>query len=304
MAHEVETMFSAREVPWHGLGTVTEDVLTAADAIVAAGLDWKVETHPLYADVAGDKQLIEGRKAIVRDSDHSVLGLVSDRYVPFQNEEAFEFVDTLVDSGEAKYETAGSLRHGKVVFLTMKVPMEMKVAGEDAHDMYLLLRTSHDGSKAISVYVTPIRVVCQNTMAVGVNMAKQSWSIKHISTVAGRLQEARDTLQLTFDYSEEFVKMGNQLVNTKLTEDELVAILEDVIPERPKTPEVIDTMMDLYKNSPTNGYEGTAWGGFNAFTEFMDHYREVRSLEAVFTNIIDGSINTMRNKLKNRLLFV
>lgn len=305
--HEVETMFSARVVPWHGLGTVTEDVLTAKEAIVAAGLDWDVELRNIYVQTADKKSkiVLPGNHAVVRMSDDRVLGTVKSRYVPFQNRDAFAFADSLVDSGDAKYETAGSLRDGKVVFMSMKVPNGIAIDGDnDPHDLYIMLLTSHDGSKAISVHVTVIRPVCMNTVTAAVRAAKHKWSMPHVSTIEGKLQEARDTLSLTFDYADSFVQMGNQLVSTKITDDQLVAILTDVLPKRPKTPDVIESMMDLYHNSPTNGYTGTAWGGYNALTEYFDHGREVRSQEAVFHNIMSGEIATARNSMVERLLAV
>ena len=305
MAHEVETMFSAREVPWHGLGTVTDDVLTAKEAIVAGGLDWDVELRKMYVGTPRDtKVLVPGANAVVRTSDDSVLGLVKSRYVLFQNREAFSFADSLVDSGEAKYETAGSLRKGAVVFLTMKVPDQIMIAGEDAHDLYIVLRTSHDGSKAISVMVTPIRVVCMNTMTLAAGAARQKWSMPHVSTLDGKLQEARETIKMTFSYVDEFVRMGDQLVATKITDDQLYAVLNDSLPKRPKTEERIDFMMDLYRTSETNGFTGTGWGGLNAVTEYDDHYRETSSQEAVFSNIMDGEIARVRNNVARRLLAV
>jgi len=304
MTADVETMFSAREVPWHGIGTVTEDALTASEAIVAGGLDWTVEPRSLYTTSSDKKSKvkIEGRKAIIRDKDDAVLGLVSDRYVPFQNIEAFEFADSLVDSGEAKYETAGSLRGGKVIFLTMKFPEQIMVAGEDPHDLYCVLRTSHDGTKAISAYVTPIRVVCTNTMAMAIRAAKHKWSMQHTQTLNGKLLEARETLRLSFKYAEEFAVVGTELVSIKVTADTVRDLFTDLLPARPKTDEVIDQMMALYESSPTNGYTGTAWGAFNALTEYMDHGRDTRSAEAVFGNIMDGQIAKLRNQTTKRLL--
>lgn len=303
MTHEVETMFSARTTPWHGLGTVTPNALTAKEAIVTAGLDWTVEPRSIFVGLPNDKRVkIDGRKAIVRNPDSAVLGLVSDRYVPFQNEDAFAFADNLIDSGDAIYETAGSLRHGKVIFLTAKLPEQVMVAGSDAHDLYIVLRTSHDGSKAISVNVTPIRVVCMNTLTMAIRGARYKWAMQHTSRLEGKLAEARDTLQLSFSYAGEFVKLGNELVSIKITDDKFHDLIEDLLPNRPKTGDVIDSIMDLYRTSPTNGYNGTAWGAMNAITEYFDHGRETRSDEAVFTNIMDGQIAGLRNRASKRLL--
>lgn len=300
--HEVETMFSARTTPWHGLGEVTADALSAKEAIVTAGLDWEVEPRPLWVSSADKKSKvkIDGKKAIVRNSDDAVLGLVSDRYVPFQNRDAFTFADNLLDM--AKFETAGSLRHGKVIFLTAKLDKTVTVAGGDAHDLYLVLRTSHDGTKAISVNLTPIRVVCMNTLTMAIKGARYKWSMQHTNRLEGKLQEARETLKLSFSYADEFVKLGNELASIKLTDDKFHEIVEDLLPNRPKTGEVIDQIMDLYRTSPTNGYSGTAWGAINAITEYFDHGRDTRSEEAVFTNIMDGHIAGLRNRASKQLL--
>ena len=239
MAHQVETMFSARTVPWHGLGTVTDDVLTSKEAIVAGGLDWNVGLHSLYAQIGKDKKKVPDRFAVVRDTDSRILGTVGTKYTPFQNAEAFSFTDTLVDSGEAKYETAGSLRNGRVVFLTMKVPEQILVGGEDAHDLYILLRTSHDGSKAVSVMVTPVRVVCMNTLSVAISGAKQKWSMPHVSTLEGKIQEARDTIGLTFKYTQEFISLGEDLMSLKVSDQMLRHLLEDTLPVRPNASSII-----------------------------------------------------------------
>lgn len=311
MADEVETMFSAIELPWHFGSTkertrISDSVLTAGEAIKLAGLDWEVALQNLYVASASGKYIkVPDRYAVQRTTDDRVLGTVGTRYVPFQNSEAFAFTDNLVDSGDAKYETAGSLRNGKVVFLTMKVPIDMLVAGEDAHELYIVLRTSHDGSKAISVYLTPIRVVCMNTLALSFNSSKQRWSVPHVSTMAGKLQEARDTLELTHKYAEDFVIMGNQLVSTKVTDDLVARLVADVMPTwRKKSDEVAESIMALYKESPVNGYTGTAWGALNAITEYFDHHRDIRSSDSAMLNALDGENAKVRNKALQLLLSI
>jgi phage/plasmid-like protein (TIGR03299 family) len=304
MPAAVETMFSAREVPWHGLGVVTDQCLTAADAIVTAGLDWTVSSEPLFAEIAGEKILVPGKKAQVRSSDHKVLGIVTPKFKNLQNHEAFTFADNLVDDGRAHYETAGALRGGRVVFMTMKVPVEMNVAGSDEHDLYLILRMGHDGTMAINAELSPIRVVCLNTMKLATASAVSRWSIRHTGSIEGRLEEARIALQLSFTYAEEFVKLGNSMVATRITDDMLVQLLEETLPNRPKTPEKIEDIMSLYRESNTNGFTGTAWGAINAFTEYYDHGRDTRSQEAVFTTIMDGEVASMRQRLTDRLLSV
>ena len=311
MAHEVESMFSAREVPWHKLGTVLSDVATAKDAITAGGLDWTVQLAPLYAmvnekepDEIRKYSLVDDRHAVIRSSDGKALGVVGSHYVPFQNADAFTFMDHLVDSGDAKYETAGSLRGGKIVFLTCRVPKDILIGGEDKHHLYLLLRTSHDGTKAISVYVTIIRVVCMNTLtlATHVRNVKHKWSVTHVSTVQSRIAEARNSLSMTFKYTGEFEKMGNRLLKVKITESEFDQLLDRVLPDRPKTQEVKAAISTVYKESPTVRYQGTAWGALNAISEYFDWHRRSGSNEAKMINTIDGIGAKTRNAAAALLL--
>jgi phage/plasmid-like protein (TIGR03299 family) len=303
--HEVETMMYNRErgLPWHGLGNGVSGARTAKQAIVDAGLDWDVELRKMYTlSGKGNKIQVPGFFASTRVTDDKVLGVVKTRYVPFQNREAFAFTDDMVDSGEAKYDTAGSLRGGKVVFLSMLVPQHILVAGEDRHDMYILLRTSHDGSKAIGVYLTMIRAVCMNTVTLGVNSAEFQWSTPHVSTMEGKLAEARNTLQLSFTYADEFSKHVEQLMKTKVNDDRAVDILTTVLPARPKTDEKIDAIMECLRTSDKNGYHGTGWGVVNAITEYQQHWRDHIEPEATFMNVIDGEIRKWRNKASDLIL--
>jgi phage/plasmid-like protein (TIGR03299 family) len=298
MPANVESMFSAREVPWHGLGTVTADVLTAQDALVVAGLDWQVEKRPCYAIRAdGNAVAIPDKFAMVRTCDETVLGIVGGTYKPIQNVEAFKFADNLVDNGAAKYETAGALNKGRQVFLSMKVGTELLIGGEDAIDLYIMFRNGHDGTKALGAYVTPIRVVCSNTLTLGIAVAKQRWEMTHRQELAGKVDEAREALKLTFAYAKDFVLMGDQLISTKVSEADVKRLLEGTLPALPKTEEVIADITALYNDSPTTNYQGTAWGLFNAVTEFYDHGRTTTSDEARFNAIIDGNGAKWRDRL-------
>lgn len=172
MAANVETMFYTREKPWHGLGTGVAKAPSSADALRLAGLDWKVMQEPIYTD-AGRK--IPGYKANVRDTDRRVLGVVTDRYKVIQNREAFDFTDALLGSG-VRYETAGTLQEGRKVWLLARLPHEYIISGERISP-YLVFSNTHDGSGAVRVAVTPIRVVCNNTLNLALRTAKRGWSI-------------------------------------------------------------------------------------------------------------------------------
>lgn len=195
MAANVESMFYTRTAPWHGLGVRVEEVLGSKEALIQAGLDWKVEQTDVYA-ASGER--IPGYKANIRDIDRSVLGIVGDRYKIVQNEEAFAFTDGLLGEG-VKYETAGSLAGGKIVWMLAKLPEKYIISG-DAIEPYLVFCNSHDGSGAIRVAMTPVRVVCQNTLNLALKGASRVWSARHTGNVMSRMDEARETLQLANAY--------------------------------------------------------------------------------------------------------
>ncbi|MBE5965297.1 MAG: DUF932 domain-containing protein, partial [Lachnospira sp.] len=191
MAANVETMFYVREKPWHGLGTRVEMAQTSEEALRLSGLDWTVLQESIYTD---DGAVIDGYKANVRDSDRRVLGVVTDRYRIVQNSEAFAFTDELFGNG-VRYETAGSLQEGKKVWLLARLPREYIISGERISP-YLVFSNTHDGSGAVKVAVTPIRVVCNNTLNLALSTAKRSWSMVHTGDIKGKIQEAKDTLFL------------------------------------------------------------------------------------------------------------
>ena len=167
MAANVESMFYVREVPWHGLGTMVQEAPTSADALRLAGLDWEVKQRSIQ--VCGGAK-IENFKANVRSTDGKVLGVVSDRYQIVQNTEAFSFTDELV-GGDVRYETAGSLQDGRKIWLLAKMPTRKVI--DDEVEPYLCFSNTHDGSGAIRVCMTPIRVVCNNTLNLALNTARR-----------------------------------------------------------------------------------------------------------------------------------
>jgi phage/plasmid-like protein (TIGR03299 family) len=313
MSHEVETGVFAREPAWHRIGTVVPNAMTAAEAITLGKLDWTVDKYPVFdqeTEVTPDgvtTKFVEvpDRFFLKRSTDMQRLSIVSDIYKPFQNRQAFTFMDNLVDSGDAKYETAMSLRGGRVVALTMHVPMDVLIGGEDRHEAYLLLRTTHDGSGRISVYVVMIRVVCMNTLTWAIQGASHSWGVTHTANVEGKVSEARDQLGLTFKYAQAFKQEGNALLNVSVTDDEIVKLLEGAMKPKARRDDEIEAILENYRTSDTvANYRGTGWGFINALTEYQEHVKPNRSGEALLTRTLDGENAKMRTALKNRLLRV
>lgn len=302
MGHGMElddTMFAAREPAWHGLGVTVEDALTAAEALKTAGLDWEVRKQPVYKKFDGKSIKIPDVFTVERQTDGKDLGIVRKDYQVFQNVEHFQFADFLVDSGEAKYETAGSLRGGRIIYVTMKLPGDILIGGADPIAKFIVITSSHDGTKAISILNSPNRVVCANTLELAFNSAKSRYSIRHLSTMEGKLQEARDAIGITFDYMDEFAKQANDLVEQSITDKKFAQIVDKLLPDRPRKEEVKNTLVALFNDSPTivgTVAEGNKWGAFNAVTEYADHIRAPRTKESQVNGTWFGSARQMRQK--------
>ncbi len=274
MAALVESMMYVREVPWHGLGTKVNEAPTSKEAIKLAGLDWNVNPTVIY-DANGKE--ISGYKANMRDSDQSILGIVSDRYQIVQNSEAFEFTDSLLDEGVV-YETAGSLRDGKQIWLLARMP-STTILGDDV-DPYLCFTNTFDGSGAIKVCMTPVRVVCNNTLNLALETTKRSWSTRHIGDLAGKLHQAKETLGLAQEYMKKLDEDADRLANTKLSDAEIESIVSFIFPidyikdtkrKIENTNKMRNDFMTCYMMPDIAQYRNTAYGLVNAASDMAGH---------------------------------
>ena len=279
MAANVETMFSVREKPWHGLGTIVAEAPASKDALRLAGLDWKVTQKEIYTK----EGKIDGYKANVRDIDGQFLGVVTDRYKVVQNTEAFAFTDELLGQG-VKYETAGSLQNGRKVWLLAKLPSEFVVAGERISP-YLVFSNAHDGSGAVRVAVTPIRVCCNNTLNLALDTARRSFSMVHTGNVKGKIQEARQTLFLADQYMEKLGMEFERLRRRKITERQVREYIETLLPvESGASPvtarnvkKLRDDMAARYFDAPDlKGLGNNAYRFINAVSDFATHAAPIR----------------------------
>ena len=225
MAANVETMFYTREKPWHGLGTMVAEAPNSKDALRLAGLYWKVLQEPVYTE---NEELIQGYKANVRDTDRKVLGVVTDRYKVIQNEEAFAFTDTLLGEG-VRYETAGSLQEGRRVWMLARLPREFIIGGERISP-YMVFSNTHDGSGAVKTALTPIRVVCNNTLNLALRTAKRSWSMIHTGDISGKIEEAKNTLLLADEYMTALGQEFENLRKIKLSEKQVLDYIKILLP--------------------------------------------------------------------------
>jgi phage/plasmid-like protein (TIGR03299 family) len=219
------------------------------------------------------------------DQGTDVLATVGERYHVLQNEDLFDFGDALLDGG--RWETAGSIRQGRVVFGSLALERETVLDPNGVSDVvksYLLVHTSHDGSTAVQASITPVRVVCQNTLNMALQGVKQSFKIRHTQTVGGKVLAAREALALANTYLDEFDKEAQALITKEITKAKFDAILEAVYPRPDKDAKgavkkwetKVDLLEEIYSSDTTNMIAGTAWGAFNALTERLDWFRKGR----------------------------
>lgn len=297
MAALVQSMFSVREKPWHGLGIIVKEAPASADAIRLAGLDWTVEQEPIYTQF---NELVEGHKANVRSSDRKVLGVVSDRYKVVQNVDAFSFTDELLGSG-VMYETAGSLMDGRKVWLLARLPREYIIAGERISP-YLVFSNTHDGSGSVKVAITPVRVVCNNTLNLALNTAKRSFSMIHTGNIQDKIQEAKDTLFMAEEYMDCLGVEFEQLRRQKVTDAQVKEYIELLLPmEKDPTPiqskniiRLREDMMKRYYDAPDLQKVGNnAYRFINAVSDFATHSNPLRRTanynENLFARTVDGN---------------
>ena len=294
MAAEVETMFSVRERPWHGLGTIVEEAPDSETALKLAGLDWMVEQRQLYTEFGKN---VPGYKVNIRDKDEEILGIVTDRYKVVQNTEAFAFTDELLGKG-VQYETAGSLQNGKKTWILAKLPEPYVVTGEEVNS-YLVFSNSHDGLGAIRVAITPIRVVCQNTLNLALNTASRSWASKHMGNIQEKIEEAEETLFLADKYMKEFGKEAEKLQKIKMPDKKveeyielLLPIRDDITLRKKKNIHYLREELKMrYFEAPDLQHMGkNAFRFINAVSDFSTHSTPLRTTHQYREQIFDKTI--------------
>lgn len=297
MAANVETMFYVRETPWHGLGTRVIEAPGSEEALELAGLNWKVRQEPIYTD---NNLLIPGYKANVRDLDDKVLGVVTDRYKVVQNDEAFAFTDGLLGEG-VRYETAGALLDGRKVWILARMPREFIINGEQISP-YLVFSNTHDGSGAIKVAVTPIRVVCNNTLNLALSTAKRSWSMVHTGDVQGKMEEAKQTLFMAEKYMSRLGREFETLRKIELTDRQVMDYIKLLLPYENEDNSLHvrninrlrEDMQKRYFDAPDLKDVGNnAYRFVNAVSDFATHSEPIRRTknfkENLFSRTVEGN---------------
>ena len=312
MAHLVETMAYAGEVPWHGLGVPVSNDLTPAQMMEKAGLDWRVDEVDCYIKTRNG-EVKTGQKALVRSTDDRILTTVGENWNPVQNSEAFEFFSEYVLAGDMEMHTAGSLKDGQMTWALAKVKDSFELFKGDKVDSYLLFSNPHQYGKSIDIRFTPIRVVCNNTLTFSLEQQAEK-SVKVGHRVAFDASEVKRALGIATSKLNTYKEMAQFLGSKRYTQDNVIEFFNTVFP-RTADKRVqgkalaVDTLSrnakfcyDALEVQPGAEYaEGSWWQAFNAVTYVTDHVQGRNSDNRLYSNWFGGNELRKRNALKKAL---
>ena len=312
MAHQVETMAYAGEVPWHGLGTPVSNDLTPVQMMQKAGLDWKVQEVESFIEFNG-KKMSTGQKSLVRSTDGSILTNVGENWNPVQNEQAFEFFHEFVMKGDMEMHTAGSLKEGKMVWALAKVKESFDILGSDRIDSYLLFSNPHQYGKAIDVRFTPIRVVCNNTLSLSLD-EKSVNSVKMGHRVEFNPSTVKQAFGIASEKMKTYKEMAQFLSGKRFNQDSYIEYLNTVFPrtsdKRVKDKALTaDTLSrnaklayDSLESQPGAEYgEGSWWQAFNSVTFITDHVQGRNADNRLYSSWFGGNQVRKRDALKSAI---
>lgn len=282
MSANVQTMMYVGEKPWHGLGVKLDKPATSAEAIKAAGLDWDVKKVPVMAmDLHSHPKQIPNKFAIRRQDNGVALSVTGKFYNPLQNKDAFKFFDAVVGEKAAMYHTAGALGQGERVWLLAKLPEDVVVKGKDVVEKFLLLMNSHDGTSTVIVKLTPIRVVCQNTLSAAMTDGEDMAKLRHTRWLANRVTSVKDQLGLVNKWYQDFGLAANKLASVKCDDDEFMKYItklglvkSDQEELGPKAQAMLEDILGRFQEGEKGAdkeIRGTYWAAYNAVTSFVNH---------------------------------
>jgi phage/plasmid-like protein (TIGR03299 family) len=311
MAHKLnetngKVSFAARgEKAWHGLGQYVSEAMTSQQAIELGGLNYTVEKRPLYAPGwEGTMVEAEGHYGNVRTDTNDILGIVKGRYNIVQNKDAFGFFDTIIDKGEAIFETAGALGKGERIFVTAKLPEDMLVRGEKV-EKYIMLTNSHDGTSKIIAGFTPIRVVCNNTLTAALKNLDNKVSISHTASADSRLKEASRVMGIASKYMDEVNMTFESMTTRKLSDLEMKYFIETVmkngIKEDKSDKEASTRMNNLvdqvysfaitHPSETTEAAYRTLWGAYNGISGYYNFLKDYKNADQKMKDMSYGYAN-------------
>jgi phage/plasmid-like protein (TIGR03299 family) len=290
-----DSMMYVGESPWHRLGTKLPARATAAEAMTAAQLDYIVATAPLLAKLKSNTSdsflKVDSHKAVYDTETGQIYGVVGKDYCVVQNSEVFAFMDSLIERDEAIYETAGSIDGGKRIWMLAKLPDYIRLTTangrEDLVSKYILLASSHDGSMGITAKITPIRVVCNNTLSAALSSKSTSVIVRHTSNAKDRWAQASKVMGLSNAVFTQVAAIFQNMAKTPISDAGVRTYLQHLLPDVDDKDNTIridarKTMWQLYNDGAGSELsQGTVWGAYNAATEYVDHIKYANKLNSM-----------------------
>lgn len=300
MAHNLnitngKVSFASVGKAWHGLGTVLTEKMDSYQALTLGGLDYEVVKVPSFIEFEG--RIETGEFSTLRTDTKQVLGNIGKQYTILQNKDAFSFFDAIIDRDEAIYESAGALGKGERIFLTAKLPEYIRIGKDDLIEMFVVLTNSHDGRTPAQAIITPVRVVCQNTLVAALQQAKDRVILRHTLNLPDKLAEAYKVLNLASRLTEEMSGIFKQIQGVKISDAQAEKILSSFLGAEG---EKISTRKENQLSELFNYYHtglgqerivGTGWGIYNAMTGYLDHVKTYKNESTKMGYILSGDSN-------------
>ena len=315
MAHELNfnqlnktwSFASNAQKAWHDLGQVVDGAMTAEEAIKLANLDYTVEKANVYMKTQDETDVqVDGYYSTYRTDTNQYLGMVKSRYEVVQNKDAFSFFDSIIDSGEAIFETAGALGNGERIFLSAKLPDDF-VIGTEKIEKYIMLTNSHNATSSVVAGLTNVRVVCNNTLQAALNGLENKVSISHIIGAKDKIKEAYKVMGIASKYNLQVEQMFNQMLDVKMSEGDLATYFTKVLkPDyisidgltqqemSTRLQNAVDMTLDFAYNHPTQKTveaTGTLWGAYNAISGVYNYGKKYKNSEDKFNQQFFGTAN-------------
>jgi phage/plasmid-like protein (TIGR03299 family) len=278
--------------------------------LVAAGLDWRVSLVQL--ETSDSHQRVD-RLAVRRSSDSRILGTVGARYVPLQNETAFEWFDPFVQAGVAAFHTAGSLCEGSRIWVLAKLNRDpMEIVKDDVVEKYLLLSHGHDGTLSVRCGFTPIRVVCNNTLSAAHSSASsQLIRLRHTKSLKTNLDAIRETINTVnarFEATaEQYRRLAHRDINSGDVRRYVKLVLDirendaDLSARARHVVEAIERNVEMGLGNRLPGVRGTWWAAYNGITEYFSHERG-RNADSRLNSLWFGPTATANKKALEKAL--
>ncbi len=307
---------SGNNVPaWHEKGILLNGPLTSEECVKHGGLDFPVSTKPCFVEIEGSQIAVPKTFATYRTDNNEILGTVGHKYKVVQNRDAFKFFDAIVGSGEAIYETAGALGRGERIFISAKMPNYVTINGtNDVTEFYVLLTSSHDGTGAIKALVTPVRVVCANTLRMALKSTVNQVSIRHTANAETALQDAHRVLGITNNFVKEMDELLNFTTQIKVSDQKAKEVIAQLFPSQAeedgkginkRTENKRDAMFEAYMTGiGQQGIIGTGYGLLQGVTYYTSHVREFRDNDNKLEYLLEGTGFDLVTQAKDLILAI